>query len=139
MENEKNDYRKLFLMTFLLAFLIANIVAWSVLDYLNTGKKPSIGALIIALIIVVFGWKLIKSKYQSLKRGEPLKDERSRKLETKAGAYAFYIGIYWLLGLSMAIDFFHLSIPASSVLGVGIAGMAIIFGLAYWYLSRKGE
>jgi len=139
MENQKNDKKKLLIIIVLFGLLIVVISAWGMLDYLNTGKKSGVGILVIPLILVIFGFKLIKDKYNSLKQGEPLKDERSRKLETKAGAYAFYIGIYWLLGLSMAIDYFNLSIPASSVPSVGIAGLAIIFGLAYWYLSKRGE
>ncbi|MFA6306780.1 MAG: hypothetical protein WCV70_04010 [Patescibacteria group bacterium] len=139
MENKKNDKKRFILITVLLGLLIVTISAWGMLGYLNTGKKSGVGVLVIPLILVVFGFKLIKNKYQSLKYGEPLKDERSRKLETKAGAYAFYIGIYWLLGLSMAIDYFNLSIPASSVPSIGIAGMAIIFGLSYWYLNKRGE
>ena len=139
MENQKNDKKRFWLITIGLALLIVNIIVLGLLDYLNTHKRSGIGVLIVAATIAVFGFKLIKDKYRSLQRGEPLKDERSRKLEMKAGAYAFYIGIYWLLGLSMAIDFFGLNIPASSVPGVGIAGMAVIFGAAYWYLDKKGE
>lgn len=139
MENQKNDQKKFLLITVVFALLIINIIVWGVLDYFNTNKKSGLGVLVIALIITVLGFKLVKDKYRSLKQGEPLKDERSRKLEIKAAAYAYYIGIYWLLGLSVAIDSFNLSIPASSVPSVGIAGLAIIFGLAYWYFSKKGE
>ncbi|MDD4902317.1 MAG: DUF2178 domain-containing protein [Patescibacteria group bacterium] len=139
MENQKNDKKRFLAMVILLACLIVIIAAWGMFDYLNNGQKSGLGVLVIALIVAAFGFRFIKIKYNSLKQGEPLKDERSRKLETKAGAYAFYIGIYWLLGLSLAIDFFHLSIPADSVPSIGIAGMAIIFGLAYWHLNRKGE
>lgn len=139
METQKNDKKRFLLITILFALLIINIAVWGIFDYLKNDQKSGIGVLFIALIIAVFGFKLIKAKYNSLKQGEPLKDERSRKLETKAGAYAFYIGIYWLLGLSIVIDAFDLSIPASSVPSVGIAGMAVIFGLAYWHFNKKGE
>jgi len=140
MENKRNDKKTLLIMAVLFSFLAISIIFWCVFDYLNSGKKnEGIGVIAIALTIVVFGLKLIKDKYDSLKQGEPLKDERSKKLETKAAACAFYIGIYWLLGLSIAIDNFGLSIPASSVPSLGIAGMAIIFGLSYWYFSKRGE
>lgn len=140
MENKRNDKKKLLIMAVLLLFLSVNIIFWGIFDYFNNGKKnEGIGIAVVALVIAAFGFKMIKDKYGSIKHGEPLKDERSRKLEIKAAAYAFYIGIYWLLGLSIAIDNFGLSIPAGSVPNVGIAGMAIIFGLAYWYFSKKGE
>jgi len=139
MENQKNDKKRFLIITILFAFLIINIIVWGILDYSKNHQTSGLGGLIIALIIAVFGYKLLKSKYHSLKQGEPLKDERSKKIETKAGAYTFYIGIYWLLGLGIAIDTFQLNIPASSVPGMGIAGLAIIFGLAYWYLDKKGE
>lgn len=139
MQPKSHDKKKFVTIVVLLALLVVTIITWSATDYFRTKSTGSIGALIIALILIIFGAKLIKSKYQSLKRGEPLKDERSRRLENKAGAYAFYIGIYWLLALGFAIDEFNLNIPASSATGLGIAGMAIIFGLSYWYFSRKGE
>jgi len=138
MENQ-NEKRRFIIITVLFAFLIPQIIIWGGLDYLKNGSKPGIGVLVIAFILLVFGWKMVRNQYHSLKLGEPLKDERSRKLETKAAAYAFYIGIYWLLALSMAIEYFNLDIPARSAPNVGLAGLVVIFGLAYWYLSRKGE
>lgn len=127
------------MMTLASVLLIIGIILWGVLDYLNTSSKEGIGVLLVVLILIVFGAKLIKNKYESIKRGEPFKDERSRKIETKAAAYAFYIGIYWLLALSIMIDTFKLEIPASSVPSVGLVGMTVIFGLSYLYLNKKGE
>lgn len=139
MKNRRNDPRAFLIMSIVLTLLILSIVLWGAFDYLNTGKKEGIGIIFVGLIIALFGFKLLKDKYKSLKRGESLKDERSRKLEIKAAAYAFYIGIYWLLALSIIIDYFKVDIPARSVPSVGLAGMAILFGLAYWYFSKKGE
>ena len=138
MQNQ-NDKRKFWFIVTLFALLVANIIIWGLLNYLKTNSIKDAGVIIVALIIAVFGIKMIKDKYRSLTWGEPLKDERSRKLEIKAAAYAFYIGIYWLLGLSMAIEYYNLGIPAGSVANVGIAGQAVIFGLSYWYLSKRGE
>lgn len=135
----ENNKKRLLLMTLVFVLLSIGIIFWGVFDYLKTSKKEGIAVVAIALIIIIFGLKLIKSRYESVKRGEPFKDERSRKLETKAAALAFYIGIYWLLAIGFAIDTFKLGIPASSVPSLGLAGMAIIFGLAYWYFSKKGE
>jgi hypothetical protein len=139
MESKRNDKKALLLLIIIFVIFVVGIIFWGVFDYLNTNKKEGIGVFVIALIIAAFGFKMLRDKYKSVKRGEPLKDERSRKLTIKAAAYAFYIGIYWLLGMSIIIGAFKIGIPASSVPNVGIGGMAIIFGLAYWYFNKKGE
>jgi len=139
MENKRNDKRAFLITAVLFGLLTLTIIILAASDYSNTHKKEGIVVFFVAIILAVFGIKVLRDKYESLKRGEPLKDERSRKIETKASAVAFLIGIYWLLALGFAIDEFKLGVPASSVPNVGIAGMAVIFGLAYWYFSRKGE
>jgi len=139
MENKRNDQKTFLIMSVIFTLILVTIVLWAAFDYLTTQNKEGIGVLFVALILAVFAIKMFKDKYESLKRGEPLKDERSRKIELKAAALAFYVGIYWLLALSIAIDAFELEIPASSVPNVGLVGLVIIFGLVYWYFSKKGE
>lgn len=139
MEKQNNDKKRLILVASLSALFTVTVIIWGISDYLNNNKTEGISAITIVLILAIFGFNAIRDKYASLEKGEPFKDERSIKLQTKAAAYAFCIGIYWLLGLSMIIDQYKLSIPASSVPGVGIVGMAVIFGLAHWYFNKKGE
>lgn len=99
----------------------------------------SILMFVASALFIIFAVYALRRVHISLKRGDPLKDERTRNIEKKAAALAFYIGIYWLLVLGFSIDRFNLEIPPSSVPSLGIAGMAVFFGLSYWYFSKKGE
>lgn len=110
------------------------------MDVLKNGlSSSSILMFIVSGLLIVFAIYALRKVRTSLKRGDPLKDERTRKIEMKAAALSFYVSIYWLLMLSFSIDHFKLEIPPSSVPSLGIAGMAIFFGFSYWHFSRKGE
>ncbi len=139
MGNKKDEKRTLLIMAGVMGFVVVSIASWGIYDYVNTGRTEGVGVVIVALILTIFAMKMIKDKYGRIKKGEPLSDERERRLQTKSAAAAFYVGIYWLLGLSIFIGEGKLNISASSVPSIGIAGMAIIFGLAYWYFSKKSE
>jgi len=139
MENISNNKRKFIIMTAVFAVLVITIMLWAIFDYLNNPNKESFGVAFVALILTVFGVKFLRDKYESVKKGEPLKDERSRKIEMKAGALTFYISIYWLLALSIIIEEFSIPIPARSVPSAGLIGMVIIFGLSYLYFNKKGD
>lgn len=96
----------------------------------------------IAAVGAVVAFIILKKAYVSVfKNGFPLKDERSKKLEVYAGACAFFIGIYWLLFLAYAVENFSwgLGLEKRHVAEFGIIGQALIFGLTYWYLSKRGD
>jgi hypothetical protein len=133
--------RRPFILLLIIIILIAiTFLLWIIQDIIIKGMTTSslimIGAAIILLVFAIYA---VRKVYINSKSGFPYKDERTRKIESKAGAVAFYVGIYWLLAIGIAIDAFKLNIPASSVPGLGILGMAVIFGLSYWHFSRKGE
>jgi len=131
---------RFFLLIILMFSIISLFLLWTSMDILKNGLSlSSIVMIIVTVLLAVFAVYALKRVYASLKRGDPLKDERTRKIEKKAAALSFYIGIYWLLVLSFVIDRFELKIPSSSVPSLGIAGMAVFFGLSYWYFSKKAE
>lgn len=131
---------RFFLLIILMSLITSTFLLWALMDVLKNGLNlSSIIMFIAAAILIVFAVYTLRKIRNSLKRGDPLKDERTRKIEMKAAALSFYISIYWLLMLSFSIDRFNLKIPSSSVPSLGIAGMAIFFGLSYWHFSRKGE
>ncbi|MFH1522706.1 MAG: hypothetical protein ABIE43_02695 [Patescibacteria group bacterium] len=68
-------------------------------------------------------------------------DERSKKIMVLAGYKAFLISIWWLLILSYVTDEFNLIEfrDTSQALGMGILGMAIIFGICWLWQSKKGD
>jgi len=77
---------------------------------------------ILMIIIGIFG------VYQSITaalaawRGDPMKDELTRKVRLKASSQAFYISIWCWIGLMFA-DKYELK-PHSEILGTGVLFMA---------------
>lgn len=131
---------RFFLLIIIFVLIITMFLLWTSMDVLKSGLNTSSIVMFIATaILVIFAIYAIRKVRTSLKRGDPLKDERTRKIEMRASAFSFYISIYWLLALGFSIDYFKLEIPPSSVPGLGILGMAIFLGFSYWFFSKKGE
>lgn len=131
---------RFFLFIIISVLIITIFLLWTSMEVLKNGLNSSSVAMFVAVaILIVFLIYAIRRVYNSLKRGDPLKDERTRKIEMRASAFSFYVSIYWLLALGFSIDYFKLEIPPSSVPGLGILGMAIFFGFSYWFFSKKGE
>ncbi|MBW2975800.1 hypothetical protein KY366_08845 [Candidatus Woesearchaeota archaeon] len=93
---------------------------------------------IIALTIAVFFVAYTVRELKSVKKGLPVEDERSRKVMNLAFAKAYLISIWYLLILSWLADSSLIRFrDASQALGMGILGMAILFGLCWLYYNRK--
>lgn len=110
-------------------------------DKINSG---SLITLIVPLLIIIFMAFFILRRYKSIKQGEPLEDERSKKVINQAAAKSFYISMYWLLFIGwleepLAKIFQVEKLDASQTIGGGIAGMAIIFLISWVYYERRGK
>ncbi len=116
---------------FVTIFANANLDNWTTL--LSAAILVSMAA--IALIVA-------RKKMRDLKSGIPSEDERSLAIRMRAGYLAFYISLYFILGMS----FFHAilednqvtSLPTSEWLMIYVAAMGSIFLVLNTYLSRKG-
>jgi len=92
---------------------------------------------IIALTIITFFIVYTKRQLSSVKNGLPVEDERSKKVMNTAFAKAYLISIWYLLILSWASDSLIQFRDVSQALGMGILGMATIFGLCWVYYNVK--
>ena len=94
----------------------------------------------ILLIIVIFMIPFVKRRYFDVKKGFPYEDERTKKVMVNAAAKAYYISLYWLLAISFSVEVLEIiELDVGGAIGTGIVGMAIIFGICYWYFNRKGD
>ena len=96
-------------------------------------------ALIILIGILVI-WKTLKDK----KSGFPLDDERTRKLNWKAGYYAMFLGQYFIIAYLLVniVGREFLGIPeieAGYPLTAALLVSSVSFLVLRWYLGRKGE
>ncbi len=102
---------------------------------------PSGGILaLIILIGVLVLWKRLKDK----KSGEPLADERTRKLNWKAGYYAMFMGQYFILAYIWVTfvgrEFFGMpEIEAGYPMIAALLVSSVSFLVLRWYVGRKGE
>ncbi len=137
------DKTRLALITIVTVLLLGTIslYVYQIISHKNVNLGSSL-AFVIPLLVIVFMTIFITRRYRDIKQGQPLEDERSKKVTTKAAAMAFYITMYWLLALSWFEEFFagmfgveHLD--AGQVVGGAIAGMAIAW-VSFWiYYNKK--
>ena len=117
--------------------LIAGWLLWLFMNWSATGLDMEIIALSIPLLIITIAMIMIAAvNFKNIRRGLPMKDEMSKRIEYKAGACTFFIGIYWLLFLGMFGDAYFER--PSQATGAGILGMAIIFLVLWVYFNKKG-
>ena len=136
-----SDKLKLLSVAITVLLVVSTLVIFSMTTQKNGNAVMSQGSLIIAGVIIIFGIIVLKKNYREIKGGQPLHDERSQKIMLKAGYKAFLASIWWLLILSWLSNtdgLIEFRDP-SQALGAGILGMAIIFGISWFLVSRRGD
>jgi len=118
------------------ALVLASAVYWffSSGAEFNSTNLFQIGILFIVIAFAVFiGIK----KLGNAKRGEPVEDELSKKVKTKAAAMSYYVSLYWILVLMYISE--KLGLATQAVFAIAIFGMAI-FWFTFWvYYNYKGS
>ncbi|MCF8379255.1 MAG: hypothetical protein K9H49_06745 [Bacteroidales bacterium] len=104
--------------------------------FLNNPGNMDIGKIIsfgILAILILFAILTIISRIGSIKSGLTVEDELSKKLVKTAASRSYYFSLYlWLL--IMYLDSESV-IETDSIIGAGILGMAILFGL-HWVILK---
>ena len=122
--------KKTLLMVLLALIVITSVIFWLVLPGKTLDTQE---VLMIAGIIFVVGFSLFLAyrRIRDTRQNLPSEDEMSRKIMKSTGATAYYISIYfWLI-----LMFFEEKLPedSSTVIGIGIMGMALIFVFSWIY------
>lgn len=117
------------------ALLLASIALWALKGKVagNTRELLMTGAV---FILVGFALFLGLSRVGSHLRKEPSADEMSRRVMTKASSLAYYISIYLWLFIMYMSD--RIRLPAHSLIGTGIMGMALVFLFCWLYVKMAG-
>ncbi len=96
--------------------------------------------ILVGLALVAIAVALKQRK--ELKSGFPKDDERSRAIRMRAGYLAFFISLYFLLGMGFIhgiLEDQQVSLlPTSEWLMIYVAVLGSIFLAVHAYLSRKG-
>jgi len=117
------------------ALVLAGLALWALQGHLAGNAREILMAAVV-LLLVGFAVYLGLSRLRSRKRGEPGEDELSRTLTTRASSLAYYISIYLWLFVMYISD--KTTLPAHSLVGTGIAGMAVVFVLCWLGLKIFG-
>lgn len=110
------------------SLLLISLAVWVWKGHI-AGNSLEIVMAAIVLVLVGFAVFLGVSRLRSRLRREPGEDELSKKVMTRASSLAYYISIYLWLFVMYISD--KTTLEAHSLIGAGIAGMAIVFLLCW--------
>jgi ABC-type uncharacterized transport system permease subunit len=130
----KNYYREI-VFGIALSIIFAGLLFWFAINEPKDLLTIGIAIITFLLGIVTFIWQNINKK-RDIKAGAPSEDEFTKLAKVYAGNRAFLYSMYlWLL-----IFIFNSSFTKNeTMLGIGILGSALIYGISLWYFKTTGE
>jgi hypothetical protein len=129
------DYIKEIVFGLSLLVIFAGLLLWFVLSESQEVLAISIATIIILVGVVTFVTQIVKKK-RDLEAGAPAKDEFTKLAQVYAGSRAFIYSMY----LWMLIFVFNSSFTKhETMLGIGILGSALIYGLFLFYFKTSGD
>lgn len=141
--DQKNAKKQFKLMLGLFATILIGLVVFVTVMFIYKAGEINaytIMSVAIALLIIIFALYLVIKRKKEIEQGIPQHDERSRKIMNLAAARAFYISLYWLLAIMwFDIIFEKMQLETNSVIGLGIAGMAIIWAICQLWYNKFGD
>lgn len=115
--------------------IIASLILW----YLSMGTRVDsvdyVQFIVIAILVlfaVYFGVNRLKSE----RRGEPAEDEMSLRLVHRTAALSYYVSLYLWVVIIYLKD--RVEMDTEQLLGSGVLGMGVIFGIVYFILRFRG-
>ena len=90
----------------------------------------------VIILVVAFALLIGFRRLSSIKRGEPAEDEMSKKVIRKTASLSYYISIYMWLALGYLSD--KIKLETHSIIGAGILGMAVVYGICWLVLHFTG-
>lgn len=114
---------------------LATSIMWFTSDENDHGPVELIG-FVIVIILVTFGLFVGIKQIISARKGEPIKDELSKRVMQKASSLSFYITVYlWMIVLGF-IDTFNLD--PKKIIFLGILGMCVTFAICWLVFNFTG-
>jgi len=97
---------------------------------------------VIVVSMALVAIAVVRKERKELKSGFPKDDERSRAIRMRAGYLAFFISLYFLLGMGFVHGVLEdqqiVSLPTSEWAMIYVAALGSIFLAMHAYLNRKG-
>ena len=99
-------------------------------------EPPELVNLAVIVLVVVFALFFGYKRLTSIKKGEPVEDEMSKKIMQKTSSLSYYISLYWWLAIMYFSD--RLKFEMHTIIGTGILGMAVIFAVCWLVFHFTG-
>ena len=121
-------------------FIIGALVLITAGFWIFSGSSPvepaEIVNLVVIVLVVVFALFFGYKRFTSIKKGEPVEDEMSKKIMQKTSSLSYYISLYWWLAIMYFSD--RLKFEMHTIIGTGILGMAVIFTVCWLVFNFRG-
>ncbi len=110
--------------------MLATMVVW-MLHSESSNSGTTILMISIQLVVLVFAVIVVYKRWSAAKQKLPAEDEMSKNIRQRGAATSYYVSIYmWLVLMYFEED---INLEGHTLIGAGILGMAIIFGLSWVY------
>ena len=136
-KDHSKDKLRLAAMIVVSIFVIVSGALFAYETFMHGDIAGGILSSLIALAIIGFALFVFIKGNKDMKKGFPLKDERSRRVMEKASSAAFYISLYLLLAIGFVSDSVVHFRDVSQATSVGVGGMAFLFLLSWLYYNNK--
>lgn len=129
------NYKKEIMVGLVFAIIVAGLFLWFIRYEPDAYLKIGIALVTVLLGAYTFVRQIITRK-RDLRDGVPAEDEFTKRTKLYAGNRAFFFSMYlWFL-----IYLFHSSFTnQEEMLGLGIMGSALIYGISLWYYKTSGD
>ncbi len=136
-KNKTRDRVRLIAIVIISILVIVTGALFAYGSFRNNNVPGGILGIIVALIILIFALIVYKRGKKDLRRGLPLKDERSKKVMQKAMSMAFLVSLYMLLLLGFLSDKIIKFRDVSQATGISVGIMAVLFAIFWAYYNKK--
>lgn len=102
----------------------------------NSFNLKELSPFLVLIIVIGFALFIGIKRLSSIKRGEPIEDELSKKIMVKTSSVSYYFSIYLWLIIMYYSD--KTTLENHTLIGIGILGMAIIFAVAWVVIQFRG-
>jgi peptidoglycan/LPS O-acetylase OafA/YrhL len=123
-------------LVFVVAALVLMTTALWVYSSEGSFKGMDILQFGVILLVVIFALFIGFKRLKSVKRGEPVEDELSKKVLQKTSSLSYYISLYLWVGMIFINDRFK--IETEELIGMGILGMALTFAICWLVFNFRG-
>jgi hypothetical protein len=131
-----NDKIRVILGAMLMVSVIAGISLYLLMDS-DISPLEFLAIVVMPLILVLGAAKMLWSRAKSVRSGLPMEDELSKKVNYRAGYYAYMSSIWIALGTMWVSEIF-IELEARHVAEIMILIPGLVFIGSYLYMERKG-